>query len=196
MIVVAKYKEDIEWLKGHDCTIIDKSLEHNNVGREASSYLSFIIDNYGDLPETCVFTQANIADHCGSNDINILLNLEAQAREYGLSKPTYSTDWVWGPDFNLHPDYDGMLKNPDMYQDGKVITFYEFFKKLFPTHLFPYPMPVYPHAIFAVRRDIILKYPLQFYERLIKITNHHKCPAEAYFMERLWAYMFYYQKHL
>ncbi len=84
-IVVARYNEDISWLNPvqQHCIVYNKGKPLNisnekflpNVGRESETYLRYIIDNYDNLPEVVVFTQADIEDHKGSNDHTILLSL-------------------------------------------------------------------------------------------------------------------------
>ena len=72
-IIVARYNEDIDWLASemHNCIIYNKGEKLGlsneiclpNVGRESETYLNYIISNYENLPDTIIFTQANITDH-------------------------------------------------------------------------------------------------------------------------------------
>jgi len=71
-IVIAKYKEDIEWTKkiNHKVTIYDKSenpvegsIKLKNVGREGETFLYHIVNNYHNLDDVTVFLQANPFDH-------------------------------------------------------------------------------------------------------------------------------------
>ena len=63
VIVSSHYNEDIEWLKETDLPVVVCSKVLNsplcsmniNKGREASSYLKFIIDNYDILPKNIAF---------------------------------------------------------------------------------------------------------------------------------------------
>jgi hypothetical protein len=91
-IIVARYNEDINWLNTEisNCIIYNKGNKLNieneilldNVGRESETYLNYIIQNYNNLPDIVIFTQANIADHKGSNDINYLLNIKNEAKQH------------------------------------------------------------------------------------------------------------------
>ena len=67
-IVVAKYKEDVSWLSkldGWNIVVLDKNGNMENpVGREAHSYLWFIVNNYENLQGEYVFCQGNPFDHC------------------------------------------------------------------------------------------------------------------------------------
>ena len=93
-MVVARYKEDIEWvLPYNDIAIIyNKGLEINlpfkniinlaNIGREGHTYLYHIIENYNTL--TCdriIFTQGSPFEHnytflCGVDNYHKLLNVQ------------------------------------------------------------------------------------------------------------------------
>ena len=68
--VIAKYKEDLYWTSNFrdlsKFVIYDKSdkpIENSivtrNVGREAETYIRYIVDNYHNLPEKIVFLQGN-----------------------------------------------------------------------------------------------------------------------------------------
>ena len=48
LIVIAKFNEDITWVKQlrYNYKIYDKSKDIPNVGREAETYLRYIIENY------------------------------------------------------------------------------------------------------------------------------------------------------
>ena len=80
-IVVAYYKENIEWLenvKDYKITIYNKShidipntIKLENVGREMNTYFHHIIENYDNLSDVIFFTKGNPLDHV-SNYIEIL----------------------------------------------------------------------------------------------------------------------------
>lgn len=70
-LIVAKYDEDVSWLKGlpagMDVAVYQskdpKGLHFvDNYGNEASKYLSYILDNYDDLPDFMTFVQAGRQD--------------------------------------------------------------------------------------------------------------------------------------
>lgn len=65
--IVARYKEDISWTKELDnVTIVQKDSDLPNKGREPSSYLWYIIQNYSTLEGLYTFTQGNPFDHARS----------------------------------------------------------------------------------------------------------------------------------
>ena len=74
-IVVARYNEDIKWLdefnnfnvhlynKGDDN--LENSTKLPNIGREAHTYLTHIVENYDNLDDVIIFTQGN-PDHASN----------------------------------------------------------------------------------------------------------------------------------
>lgn len=173
-VVVARYKEDINWLKDihHKTYLYNKGedevgIKLDNVGREAHTFLYHIVNNYDDLEDFTIFLQGNPFDHGlkTSNDINnikiesefIPLNGLISGCKYYESKGTI-------PSFCEEHNID--TKHTD------IVTFT-------------------PGAQFAVSREKIKKHPKEFYEKLLKtLSNNGSNPEEAHVMERLWSYIF------
>lgn len=66
MKIIAKFNEDVSWVTGPH-VIVQKDKDLPNLGRETSSYLWWIIQNYENLPDTMHFLQANPFDHVNEN---------------------------------------------------------------------------------------------------------------------------------
>jgi hypothetical protein len=89
-IVIARYRENIDWINYIDTNLYDvfiynkgtklhnilncNIIELENKGRETHTYLYHIINNYENLPEKIIFTQANPFDHVNTNFINQVNN--------------------------------------------------------------------------------------------------------------------------
>lgn len=199
LIVVARYNESIDWLLPQldRCIICNKGIPLTiknqvilpNLGREAETYLHFIIANYHRLPDVVVFTQARIADHKGANDVQYLLKLKDDALLYSKSRNffTHQDDSCihFGRNWNLR--HDGFFLK-DNYKNRPVL-FHDWFKKYIKPD-YPFPINIYGNAIFAVRKDLILKHPIHYYTTLIKEVNHHINSTEGHFFERSWYYIF------
>jgi hypothetical protein len=195
-IIVARYNENIEWLKSEmsNCIIYNKGDELNidneifleNVGREAETYLHYIITNYYNLPDVVVFTQARIEDHKGSNDVNYLLNIKNEALEHNKSQNFHRDENIEMNTWNLTKDGWYMRDN---YKNNKPITFIEWFKNNIDIN-YPYPIHVYWNAIFAVKKENITNKPIEYYKKLILEVKHNSNPPEAHFFERSWYYIF------
>lgn len=221
-VIVARYNESVDWLlsendnaqipieniviynKGSALNVPNEVLMPNNVGRESHTFLTYIIENYSNLPDVCVFTQANISDHYPKrNDVSFLMMLLTQARAHGKSLPalTYLHYREAGSEHKKNPNepyfspsfnFDATTKcffMRENYLHGTPVLFYKWFK----THIqpsYPNPIRVYPHALFAVNKRLILKHPVEFYEGLMQQVSHNVDPAEGHFMERAWFYIF------
>lgn len=77
----------------------------------------------------------------------------------------------------------------DNYKNKSPILFINWFKENINTN-FPYPFNIYRNAIFAVKKEYILKNSLEYYKKLILQVNHCQNPTEGHFMERSWYYIF------
>lgn len=199
-IIVARYNEDISWLQSEmeHCIIYNKGnpLHVNNeillpnVGRESETYLNYIISNYYNLPDVVVFTQARISDHKGADDVNYLINIKDSAMEHSKSQNYFIHDDIgkcihFDKEWNLR---DGTYFLKDNYK-YKPITFLNWFKSVIHV-VYPNPIKVYRNAIFAVRKENILRNSINFYKRLILEVNHHINSTEGHFFERSWYYIF------
>jgi hypothetical protein len=200
-IVVARCGENIEWLRSEmpNCIIYNKGPASNfsnevqlkNVGRESETYLNYIIQNYANLPDAVVFTQARISDHRGADDVRYLIKLKDEA--LSLSKSNgFSVHNDTGTCNNFDKKWnvrkDGYFLK-DNYKDNKPVAFDEWFKANIDPH-YPNPIYLYGNAIFAVKKELILNKPVEYYKRLITEVNHHVNPAEGHFFERSWYYIF------
>ena len=197
-IVVARYNEDVRWLSSYirsdyNIKIYNKGptkveLEENeslsiytlpNIGRETHTYLHYIITNYHNLPDRVIFTQGNPFDHCNSQ---ILLHII-----YGrTSRMSLNAVPV------THMKKSDKISN---YNDHQLIdsghTLGEVYDKIFQIP-FPEDYRIYFAAIFSVSSDIIRKYPLSFYEKLLGFISVGQNPEFAHFMEWSWYNIFNY----
>ena len=134
IIIIARYVENVSWvLKLLQNTWINKvlivnkgpplDLKHDkihimnahNVGREGETYLSYIINNYNNLPKHIFFCQGNPFVHCAS-----FLNF--------FTKKNF--------DFYKNKNYNGMSASfkpslPINYNINKVCRKY-YFQKFYP----------------------------------------------------------------
>lgn len=207
-IIVARYNENIDWLKSEmsNCIIynkgdklnIDNEIFLENVGRESETYLNYIITNYSNLPDVVVFTQARISDHKGSDDVNYLLNIKNEALENNKSKnfTICNGEWYSTPTWNLrqgrrkwglHRAVGWFLR--ENYKNNRPITFIEWFKNNIDIN-YPNPIHVYWNGIFAVKKEQIIKKPIEYYKKLLLEVNHHINSTEGHFFERSWYYIF------
>lgn len=161
-LVVAKFNEDISWLlevSDIPALIYDKSTTGNvpNVGREANSYLRYIVENYDVIEWETIFCQGHPFDH----DPDFLAHVRDESvRWYGriercnaIGQPHY--------ELGLMDHFCAIFGMPQRQ--------------------------VYPFvagAQYRVTAEQIRARPLAFYKALLHITEldvYH-----AYSLERLW----------
>jgi len=195
VLVVARYTENLDWLQHVSIpTVIynkgpylPNSHVLPNVGREAHTYLSFIIDHYDNLPDKVFFTQGDPFPH-SPDFFRLLREACSQPFEF-ISLGTIATELTRRS--NSHPGIEKGLR--DMFQE--VIGYY-------PTTIF-FPAG----ALFGYSKEFIQRHPLSFWQSL-----HRKCveaceqpnctytaihrqpcgclnPFSPWCLERLWFYL-------
>lgn len=199
-IIVAHFNENLNWLqvfdknsvivysKGAPSSIpcIQKRLY--NVGREAHTYLSYIIEYYESLPDIVFFTQGNINEHGYSikkEDIEKqFLNIEYNSSNF--KQWCYTT----GMNSQYHiTDYKGPLLQFEL--NG-----IEFFRKYINSEVdLSVNFRWYFCAIFSVKREAILTRTKEYYQELISTLSKNNAPETAHFMERSWFYVFNLDKY-
>ena len=207
VVVVARYNENIDWVKYIDMQLFDiyiynkgdeiqdipncNIIKLSNTGRESQTYLYHIVNNYSNLPERIVFTQAHPFDHVKPsflNDINIVTKYDSPF--YYFSKDILSIKYYE----NKFIEY-GMINNREWknYHDinspiktTMKMLFHDYKDEnvnlLFGTG-----------AIFSVDKSLILKNNIDFYKNCMNILNNSSNlinPDEGHSFERLWNYIF------
>lgn len=156
-----------------------------NVGREAHTYLTFIIDRYDTLPETTAFVQngAYMTHDC----------IIDMVRAAGIESFAFYSDKIQrpltlsGPFTHINKWADRQLRHEKM--DLATETFDQYYRRLF-DHDRPARIKWFMGATFAVRRDRIRMRPKAFYEHARQTLHGHRHPEQCHFMERLWFVMF------
>ena len=184
-IVVAKFNENIEWTKelGGNVIVYDKSVPPlKNIGREAETYLRYIIEHYNNLPEYVIFLQGNPYDTMWSHT----------SVKDGLKSPETACPFVapWREDpINRFPE-----------------TYYyrDYYFLLFGEHYTETTIRFAAGSQWSVPRHCITHRPLDFYKKLhrmisksgnpsledVHARNYDKYSIDAWMLERLWAPIF------
>lgn len=185
LILVADSTEDKPKKKGKK-KVKEFSTEPNyyyleNVGREAHTYIKYIVDNYDKLPEWLVFTQADPYPHVGnylekfnSNNDNKFWDFEVLKNKvflcpdgvYRFGSKICNKEWA----DKLRAILD-ILEIP--YEDGTEHN------QLFEVSYF---------GIFQVHSSNILKYSKDKWQKLLEIAE--KDVEFPYVIEFLWKWIF------
>lgn len=192
-IVVARYKEDISWIK--DCSNLDKIKVYNkdkessslnkllNVGRESHTYLHHIISNYDNLSDYTVFCQGNPIDHCKNfvenvKNIDPIIKNDLKLKRKGIV--------FWGDVEQIEK-----ISGAKSKQHPVGVPIYYFLDLLFELKAVDdIDIKYYCGAQFLVSKDNILNRPKSFYEFLINFVSKEIDPIEGYVYERIWQFIF------
>lgn len=178
--VIARYNEPVSWLNriaepNSNIRVYNKGgritenlpgncrvSELPNVGRESHTYLTYIIENYYNLPDYVTFLQANPFDHCPE--------IFAYMKE---TPPFCCYGAMLSCDANGNPHYTGAPIGA---------TYVKLFNKPFSDVVFV------AGAQFSVSRELIQYYKLEFYQMLM---NYNLTNEQApWILERYWVDMF------
>jgi hypothetical protein len=183
IIVVARYKEDVEWTKQFSNVLIYNKGEPlgegyneimlENVGREGHTYFKHICDHYDNLDDYTCFLQGNPFDHSP----NIIKDLQNYIEQYSKDKDLkigFKYLSLWMLRTNLHGcDYHPTLPMADVYE------------KIFHERKESMEIQFGMGAQCIVSRETILKKPKSFYENILKLVDYDINPLEVYVLERL-----------
>lgn len=226
-VVVSRYNEDINWLKKiYNNEMIEKiiilnkgprnirylSLENKkvdirlkkNIGREGGSYLDFIINNYDNLPENIIFTQADPFEHNESfldffTDENIPLyinnDMVTLTKQWKVSRNIPPKHYVkYNNCYNIEhlelikyfvSDYDQQVIGHSYFFDKHVLDKYNIFLNKYPKEknitqymckLIGIPIP---------KRIIPITWSACFFVKSKQIKKH---PKEVYIKLRKFLY--------
>lgn len=203
-LVLAQYNEDVAWAAAWaaelDVFVYSKGgmpppafEKHHiplpNVGREAHTYLTHIIDNYDRLHEVTIFLQGRIDDVEAYRAHQMRKYIEP-ARQFGFSASHLRV--VQPPHWNdikflEMPKYAPKIRSGALRRsiNGSLLEY---------AHRYFGKMPLLAVSsycgCFAASRAAIQQRPKEFYETLRATVDSHADPEEAHFLERLWAHMF------
>lgn len=185
-VLIAHYDKPLDWAK--DLTV-DKVFIYSsnseykdytqviNRGNDASHYLSFIIDNYHDLPKQTVFCH----DH-----------LNNWTQEYPLSLIINKLNWKVAKYFSIGARCNYWECIPFESKPYHIEAMARSWKILEPYLKYPETLTYFAGTQFCVHRDLILQYPKYFYQELrqwVYTTNEAEWFIGRFF-EYTWHYIF------
>ena len=160
-VVVARYSEDLSWTNElkHKVVIYNKKEDEHHlyernlpdVGRSQHTYITYIIENYDNLPSYVAFLQGHPFDHC-RNVVDLINNFDFK-EEF---KPL-------GDIHRYTMEYEGI--------DHQVQTF--------ATEMgfnITYPLWNVPGDQHIVSRRLIKQHPIEFYKKLHEKLNYELYP--------------------
>lgn len=196
VLVVARYNENLDWIQHvpipsivyNKGSYIPNTKPLPNIGREAHTYLSFIVDYYDDLPDKVFFTQGNPFPHSPQFLQKLQEGLQRSFEYIALGDiATELTERSYS-----HPGIEKAVQD----------CLHELLGYCPSTIFFPVG------ALFGISKQFIQKHPLSFWQGLLQkcIESHDQpncihqhchpiqpcgCqnPYSAWCLERLWFYL-------
>lgn len=212
-IVIARYKEDLSWIKDYfptqKVTVYNKG-ENNlnlgenvtvvaidNVGREAQTYLNHIVKNYSSLKSHIVFLQGNPFDHKGKIFLENIKNNKLKYSYYsksviGSNENVYNLAKIFN-ESNTNLSANSLKNTPwkntilsSNYQDIDGFLKYHDIS----TEDTSKKIIVSYGAQFLTSKDKILSRPIEFYKKLLDPLSSSVAPIEGHYLERTWDLVF------
>jgi len=213
-VVVARYKEDLHFLKDgefdeFDVIIYNKGqpikdpelqtyeiINLPNIGKIDHTILYHIIKNYDNLHETTLFIPGSFQDHRWKKDhvesIFKILNKNEDIDSALL--PIYLEGPVGDVMYDFHMDKwetsSSMNKDPQVDNDmllSPIRPFGKWYRSVFGNKKVNH---LSYYGIFAVSREEILKNPREKYIEIIKFVDSHPNPEAGHYIERSWTSLF------
>jgi len=199
-LILARYKEDISWIKGNYDNIFiynkgekniffekpHRLISLNNVGRESHTFLYHIVNNYDNLNKINIFCQGGINDHgMNENSLNKFY-MDAQIYGYSLNKNFYP-EWIepFGgyKDFRID-EHGGRKVSKSKYSLSEWKSKFNISKDIS-------PFQWYQKAVFAVSKEYIYSRSLDFYKNLLEDPELNELDPEiGHYYERSWVKIF------
>ncbi len=151
----------------------------NNVGRESHTYIHYIIQNYSNLPDEILFSQYDPKDHF----------IHASKEQRDDSVNVFLNSYLY--------NFIGIRPGQFPYTAARVrkVQWVKTCNKLFNRFTQSDVNSLIStgstlNGIFRVSKNAILKRPLSFYKKCIKLLDYSSHPIEGYFFERIWRFLF------
>lgn len=189
-VVMNNYNNDTSWIKEYTNDYIiynkgepindTKAIQVPNVGYNIFDYLSYVIDNYDDLPQSVMFIKSNIFPrHMTKEEFDEV----CERTEFTpLLSKTHKTDGK----INFYKDGLYWEVNNYWYANHFGIKSIQEFDEL--ATMLGATGKAYlgfsPGACMIVPKKNILKYPVDFYKKIKDAVSYTQLPGEAHLVER------------
>lgn len=182
-IVVARYKEDIEWTKKFPNVIIynkgeplgePNEVSLPNVGREGHTYYHYICEHYDNLMDYTIFLQGHPFDHSPYIIEHIERNLQLFDKNHDFEHLCAKQFYCCLAGCFYHPNLPLKETYERMFGEKKDELGFMFGAG----------------AQFMVSKKRILQRPKSFYENIVKILEYDVNPIEGFVVERFHALVF------
>lgn len=183
-----------------------KITKTKHTGSNISDYMKFIVENYPYFPEEVGLLKANLLErHIPEKVfINLLQNSNGFVPLYyekhtELPKKNIFNKFIFqqiSPGICLEIANNWYVKNTESGKYYKKVE--NLLYKITGKNFLPSFIPMVPGANMIVKSDKILRWDKAFFEHLLEISSYQSppnpMPVEAWHIERLMLYIFYFEK--
>jgi len=226
LVVISRYHEDIDWVsklkipylivnKGDPIDDPNTVCIPNDInGREAHTYIWYILQNYDNLPDSVIFLQGDPFEHnekiiefLDPTIIEKMPSFQPLTIQYSKTVPDQSIRHITrrnfeGFEYNIMHFGENFLDKYPEYEDAGLplvtgwiydalgnISIRKELHKLFEV---PYKeecvTPYFFSAMFKIDKELIHKYSKDYYQRIFSLLSQHL--AYVYMCERMWYAMY------
>jgi len=183
--IVSRYNQDVEWVKDYtdDYVIYDRSekpvegaILMPNIGSDIYDKLTFIINNYDDLPEVAVYCKANLFKYITSTEF-------AALKDNQHFTPLLTQEHKTTPGVSFYDN--GIYKeiNSRWYLTPHPAKQADLLMEILRIKDLDY-IPFAPGANYILTKKDIQKHSKEFYQLLRSFIDYDVYPGEAQIMER------------
>lgn len=188
--VISRYNHDTEWIRDYtdDYVLYDRSesperdsIVVKNIGSDIYDKLTYIIDNYDNLPDVAVYTKCNLFKYITKEEFDRVKDNKTFTPLLTQNHKTYmpvcyyqdgmyyeiNNGWYLG----VHPTKDNSAK-----YIGKLMNLLGIWDMKY--------IPFAPGSNYILPKENILKHPKKFYEKLRAYLDWAVYPGEAQIIER------------
>lgn len=184
---------------------LGKVFESPNVGSNIYDYGRYIVENYNNLADINIFIKGNVTSRTYTDRERFLYALTANwfvpidNDPIGTGISNYYESWGEKFYINDFSHTEKIIKNQDnresSFYDDRIVrpekcyskfkNIEEFLNDIFIIKKIPDYLSFCPGANFAVPKNNILKYSINFYKKMMYYTDYYKNPIEAHWFERI-----------
>ena len=204
--ILVNYNFTPKWLSDYEdifpITILDKSddgverdleqygevIKCANIGQVDYSKISYLVDNYDNLPNTFLWAKTNIYKFISKPEFELVKHNQFFTPLLTQFHVTYTDGAGW---VNYYEDGWYWERNNDWYVNQFQPGYFRRFKDF--ARAFDLPSPPYipfaPGGNYILTKEKVHKYPKSYYEKMRNLLPYCREPVEAQMCERSYGLM-------
>lgn len=180
MFIISHYKDSYDWVKEYTDSFIVYHKDRVNVGYNISTMLTYIIDNYDQLPEVCVFIKDNLLErHITKEEFDKVVGNKTFT-------PLLTANHRVDGEINRYVNGIYEERNDSWYFNSYPSKYFKSYREFAEMMNIPSPdyIPFAPGGNYIVPRENILSRSKAFYETLLEFVSWSQINAESHTIER------------